>query len=304
MKDAIATTAHSVEELLLSQLFDNANVFPPGSAPLESAVALHRAVSDGPYAWMSGRLLLPSSVLSELPGTLDIVWPHGTLSVGVVAETDLETVIVRCQRFSDPRVVFDQIEVRVIDSALSTYRELARLDSLSSLVLETSVLGRNNTDIAADVEAVAAIQMIDARVVGKVRCGGVAPGSVPSIAEVATFVVAAARANLPFKATAGLHHLFAMTNPDASTSWRHGFANILAATQCAQNGGDLNEVAAVLGEVNPDHLRAQLRSANLPLVRERGLLALGTCSITEPVADLLAAGWLRGQPKHPLSTDS
>jgi hypothetical protein len=101
-----------------AKLFDNANVFPPGLAPLESAVALQRAITTGSYAWMVGRLLLPSALLSVLPAALDVVWPDAVLNLAVIADADAQTVFTRCQALKEPRVHLDQLVKRLTCSVL------------------------------------------------------------------------------------------------------------------------------------------------------------------------------------------
>jgi len=114
----------------------------------------------------------------------------------------------------------------------------------------------------------------------KVRCGG---AEVPSAAALGRFLETCRASRVPFKATAGLHHPLAAPG-------RHGFLNVLAA--CA-----FEDDAALAGEVelDADGLRWRGREAGpdeLARVRREQLVAVGSCSFFEPVADLKELGIL------------
>ena len=118
------------------------------------------------------------------------------------------------------------------------------------------------------------------RLRAKVRCGG---AEVPTAAALGRFLATCREAGVPFKATAGLHHPLA-------TSERHGFLNVIAA--CAFEDDD-----ALTGgvELDADALRWNGREADahaLARVRREQLVAVGSCSFFEPVADLQELGVL------------
>ena len=114
----------------------------------------------------------------------------------------------------------------------------------------------------------------------KVRCGG---AEVPTAAALGRFLSACRAARVPFKATAGLHHPLAAEG-------RHGFLNVIAA--CAfDNGAALTEGV----ELDADGLRWRDRVARvdeLERVRREQLVAVGSCSFSEPVDDLKQLGVL------------
>jgi hypothetical protein len=114
----------------------------------------------------------------------------------------------------------------------------------------------------------------------KVRCGG---ERVPSAGELGRFLHACREARVPFKATAGLHHPLARHGS-------HGFLNVLAAFLFADE-------AALDGHVELDEraLRWDGREAGpdeLERARREGLVAIGSCSFSEPVDDLRELGVL------------
>ncbi|NIR39881.1 MAG: hypothetical protein GWN79_20480, partial [Actinobacteria bacterium] len=135
----------------------------------------------------------------------------------------------------------------------------------------------------------------------KIRCGGLEPAAFPPPDAVARFIAAVRDRDLPFKATAGLHHPFRHT--DSATGFvHHGFVNVLVASGLARTGADVDMLTAVLEETDPaafevdssglgwsghrvDHVAAESMRSGL-------FLGYGSCSFTEPVEDLTRLGVL------------
>lgn len=114
-------------------------------------------------------------------------------------------------------------------------------------------------------------------------------GLYPDERELARAVLLAVRAQVPFKATAGLHH--AVRNTDPRTGFeQHGHLNLLAATGAALGGAGEGEVVAVLAERDATTV-AGLVGALSPEVRS-AFRSFGTCSLAEPVGELAALGLL------------
>jgi len=114
----------------------------------------------------------------------------------------------------------------------------------------------------------------------KVRCGG---AEVPSAEALGRFFRLCREAGVPFKATAGLHH------PLAAEGW-HGFLNVLAACAFEDDGPLTGDI-----ELTAKALRWRDREAGadeLAHVRREQLVAVGSCSFFEPVADLKELGIL------------
>ena len=95
---------------------------------------------------------------------------------------------------------------------------------------------------------------------------------------------------VPFKATAGLHN--AVRHTDSKTEiTHHGFLNLLVATARIQAGGDVHEAlastdgTALAEEAGALSDRAQHAARSV-------FASYGSCSLTDPVADLSALGLL------------
>lgn len=190
---------------------------------------------------LSGRFLVPTSRVPEL---LALLRPDDALRVHLVVDEDAPVP-------TDGRVEVLGIERRGLpadDAALPTW-----------------------------VEGVPASALAGTGLRAKVRCGGAA---IPAVDELASWVVDAVGAGVPFKATAGLHRA---VRGDESTDGRphHGYLNLLLAVSRATEGGD---VAAVLASTDRAALAAEARTVDAARVRSL-LTSYGSCDTDLPVHD-------------------
>jgi hypothetical protein len=93
---------------------------------------------------------------------------------------------------------------------------------------------------------------------------------------------------VPFKCTAGLHR--AVRHRDAATGFEHhGFLNVLLAAATADHLA-VDVIASVLDATDSATILTGLGSLGadgIALARRR-FVSFGTCSVTEPVDDLVA----------------
>jgi hypothetical protein len=118
----------------------------------------------------------------------------------------------------------------------------------------------------------------------KLRCGGKASESFPSVDEVADFLAVTTGVGRSFKATAGLHH--AVRHRDQVTRLvHHGLLNMLVATARAVSGGDVHEA---LGCTDGTTLAVEAAALDADAARRvREVFACyGSPSLTEPMIDL------------------
>jgi len=135
----------------------------------------------------------------------------------------------------------------------------------------------------------------------KIRTGGLTPDAIPSSKTIADFLRECAQHQVPFKATAGLHHPIRCVRPltyepDAPRGTMHGFINVFMAAAI------LPYAEAILEEADPqaftfDDDTASWRghavlTDDLARVREEFAISFGSCSFEEPVKDLQELGWL------------
>jgi hypothetical protein len=138
----------------------------------------------------------------------------------------------------------------------------------------------------------------------KIRTGGITPNAIPSIENLASYIVACAERRLAFKATAGLHHpircLHALTyDADAPCGTMHGFINVFFAAALAWR--DQRGLNPILAETDPEAFqfddRARWRDSSLSVeeieeARRSFAHSFGSCSFEEPVEDLRGLGLL------------
>ena len=125
----------------------------------------------------------------------------------------------------------------------------------------------------------------------KFRTGGIVAEAYPNEDELADALISVVRANIPFKATAGLHHGVRNTDPETGFE-QHGFLNIMVAVDAARRGADRSEVVAALAQRDGESIAralADLTEDEAGEVRRR-FLSFGTCSISDPLTELEGLG--------------
>jgi hypothetical protein len=143
----------------------------------------------------------------------------------------------------------------------------------------------------------------------KLRTGGVVAQAFPSAEHLATFVMACAAREIPFKATAGLHHPVRGRHPltyapDSDTAVMHGFVNlVLAAAATRTSRADLHDLIATLETDRPAAFAFSDETAawgthsvsfdEIVQTRAHLLRSIGSCSFEEPVEELRRMEWLR-----------
>lgn len=270
---------HTPATDLLAGLFDDAALFPPGNAPMEQAVPAHAEHRTAWYADLVGPFLCPGTALPRLlerlpeerPLRLGLIEPTGGAGLGpALAAID-----------GDARVTLVAVEVAaagVEDAVRALDAHLPR-----GVAGYVEVPRGPKLDAALDVLAATPYR-------AKFRTGGTVAEAFPPEPELAAFLTGCLARGLPFKCTAGLHHAVRHTAPDTGFE-HHGFLNVLLAVAAVLDGAD---PSAVLGERSGEALAA--RAARLPAAQARAVrehfLSFGTCSIAEPLDDLLALGLL------------
>jgi hypothetical protein len=137
----------------------------------------------------------------------------------------------------------------------------------------------------------------------KIRTGGVTESAFPASSHVIRFIAACKEAGVPFKATAGLHHLLRSDYPltyeaDSSCATMYGYLNLFLAAAYIWKGMPELEAARVLEEQSLDSFEAidngmswqghRLSLSDLQETRTRFALSFGSCSFREPVDEARA----------------
>jgi hypothetical protein len=268
-------------------LFDDAALFPPGDAPMAAAVPAHRDLRAH-LGDLVGPFVVPAARLDELAGHLG---DGPALDVSVIAaDGDLPAATARV--LTDPRLTLTAVEVPAVADAAAAAGTVRVLDDV----------------LPADVPAAVEVPRTDARdevldeLAGtryraKLRTGGLRAELFPSPAELAGTLSACAVRGLAVKCTAGLHS--AVRHADPTTGFvHHGFLNLLLAADAVASG---SAAEGCLAETDAGALVAPLRSWSADrAARARAVFtSFGTCSVTEPVDDLVTLGLLPFRERTP-----
>jgi hypothetical protein len=271
---------------LLRGLVDDAAIFPPGNLPLPEAVAAHRRHRTAWYADLVGPFLVSDARLPELaalaeprlPLRVALVVPGGAAAVGPAMAAVLAA----------PGLVLEGIETAgdEPDAIVAAYHEHVPEDVAGAVEIRPD----------ADLDTALAV-LAGTRHRAKFRTGGTTAAAFPSAARLAAFLAACVDRRIPFKLTAGLHRALPRTDPETGFA-HHGFLNVLVAAADMEDdeGPELAE-GLLLGD-DPELaalLRTQIPEA-LSRARRR-FTAFGSCSIAEPLADLISLG-LVTPPRH------
>jgi hypothetical protein len=269
-----------------SGLVDDAAVFPPGNAELADAVAAYAARRGEWYADLVGPLVVKDTDLPRVPTDLpvSVVLTGGAGAVDGVSSLAAKKGHALVGLEAAVRDLDDLAgNVRRINAAVDAARDQGHLAG-ATVHVELPQADPTTDWLAAADEVAAAEHHL------KLRTGGIEAQLFPTAATIASWIDAALDRETPFKCTAGLHH--AIRHRDHETGFEHhGFLNVLLATRVAFDGGTADEVAQVLDDHYANDLVALARQSDLAGAR-RWFTSYGSCSISEPLDDLVGLGLL------------
>ena len=230
-------------DTLLDGLIDYAGLYPPASLDMQPMVKQYAMALAGEPSWVVGRVIVPASRLEEfeaaaagaLPGHED----DDPWCVSALVQLDaFDEQLERIAAFNDAHeapgdgmALIDAIEIR----------------ASSATDIETIAAGLPEglfpfVEIPVDADPRGLLAALAGEGFGaKIRTGGVEPHLYPAVKDIARFLVHTAAAQVPFKATAGLHHPLPNDNSGVPAR-QQGFVNVMLAAAAAQHLG-LDEAA-------------------------------------------------------------
>ena len=262
-------------------LVDDAAIFPPGDAPIHDATAAWGARRAEWYAGLVGSFVLRDTdlpLVRGFAGPLSVVVTGGAgqvagpLAAAARLGLDVTALEIALRDPDDPAA-----NVRRVAAALDHARGEGTL--ADDVRVHVEVPGPPTAAWLAAADEVAAA---DLRL--KLRLGNVDHALVPDEDVVAAWIDAALDRETAFKCTAGLHRA---VRHDPEGGGAHGFLNVLVATQVLWDGGSVTDATDVLRERDG----AALAAHDLSSAR-RWFTSFGSCSVTEPLEDLIALGLL------------
>lgn len=274
---------------LMAGLVDYAGLFPPAGLEMPEAVRRYREYLAGEDRWALGRFVVPATRLTEFQsafedvgcGEHEPVWALSVLGTGDWSGLARGAFAV------------ESVEVKA-GSVTEAERELAECGGEIPVYVEF--------DPGRAAAMLPTLARAGAR--AKIRTGGVAAEAFPSVDTVAGFLLACARARVPFKATAGLHHAvrgsYKLTyEAQSAQATMHGFANVFLAAALAWRGAEKRTVMETLGatefQFGEESVRRPgfvLSAEEIAAARREFALSYGSCSFEEPIVEAKALGWV------------
>jgi hypothetical protein len=266
---------------LFRGLCDDAALFPPGNAALGDAVQAHIAFANAPYADMVGPFVVSANGLHSLA--------EHTRACRELVQITVTASVPAIQRTLADVDAMTGVRLTALEIALG--QEMAAGQVVPTI--RNALAGREVTvyvEVPRDSRRNAVVRELAAGGLrAKLRTGGIRADLYPDERELAGSLVALATAGVLFKATAGLHH--AVRNTDPQTRFeQHGFLNLLVAAQAASEGAPVDTVAHILAERDPAIVVAQV--AKLDAEVRTAFRSFGTCSVNEPLDELIELGLL------------
>jgi hypothetical protein len=288
---------------LLSEIVDYAGLFPPAALSMPEAVINYATYKNSNYRWMLGRFIVHGGRLDEfLESAADFISRDTEAwKLSVLASEDIYQTVRKIEEFNAenaPRAVCDALEVKA-DS-------VSQIEKISDAV-PTNIQTYFEIPIGTELSELAVNLALKSQR-AKIRTGGTTPEAFPPAKMIVRFIRTCLAANVPFKATAGLHHPIRCYKPltyeaGAPEGMMNGFINLFLATGFARAGFK----PSILEEILEDEFEESfefdengvlwrqehfLSTAQLKFLREKNIISFGSCSFEEPIADLQEIGLL------------
>ena len=295
---------------LLEQLIDYAGLFPPAKLPLDDALRKYAQYLQAPEAWLLGRFVCPVGQLADTGRWLRANPPPTRFAIAALARASATPDAWNVQFGEDlaaiaasnlnQHALVDVVETPFPASAIASLPGIVDALSQAGLTAYLEVSPGDRDGVEATLAAIHALKT--KRLGMKLRCGGATVAAFPSSASVAWFLARCHAAGVACKMTAGLHHPLPRFD-DVLKVRHHGFVNVFLGGLLAFNGSvNEGELAELLDEQNAAAFRFAeyvvawkghaISVDAIRLLRQRGVVSFGSCSIDEPIADLRTLGML------------
>jgi hypothetical protein len=293
---------HSVRAMMAGAI-DYAGLFPPSQLSMDEAVVNYAKYRRSRQDWMLGRFVVPVARLDELRDAAAqfAERERQPWRISALAAEDIYDTLKRLTRFNERNsgsFIVDSLEVKA-NSVSKIENTVDALPEGITAYFEVG-LGQNFAELIATLA-------ID-RQHAKIRTGGITPDEIPRSRDIIRFVRTCLAGNVPFKATAGLHHPLRCYRPltyveEGPSGTMHGFLNLFLMTGFARESYKPDTLEELMeeefGEVFQfDEQGVTWRGDNflsnwqIERLRRLGIHSFGSCSFEEPVEDLKALGLL------------
>ncbi len=279
-------------KILLAAIVDYAGLFPPAKLSLKEAIANYAQYHQSSYSWLLGRFIIPVSRLAELE-TLVADVPLIPWSLSVIMSENWQEELEQIQNIDNQ----DQITIASVEFKPLPPEEIKQAIDL----LPTGIESFFEIPLDENLEQYLAV-LQGTKALTKIRTGGLTTEAFPNIDVLCQFIFASAQAQVPFKATAGLHHplpgKYAVSyEPNSLSTTMQGFLNLSILTALVY-GQQINQSEAlmVLQESSINNFQFQedkiawkdryLNLAEIQKARQYFFRSFGSCSFQEPLDEL------------------
>jgi hypothetical protein len=298
----------SAAHALVRGFIDYAGLFPPAGLSMPDAVQRFADYQHRSDRWALARLVVPTVRFAEFEQALAALSPHDRAGarwpIAALASNDLAADRAAIRSFND----------RNASGAMVESLEL-RVATLADIDAAGERLGRDlelycELPLSADLPSlVAATKRIGAR--AKIRMGGIKPVDFPAPEAVLAFLTACAAERVACKGTAGLHHPVRgpaplTYEPGSGRTTMYGYLNLILAAAVLWHHRPEAEAYELLrlpdrtrltiGEQEVEWAGIKVSAAEIDTTRRHFLLAIGSCSFTEPMDELAPLLLKRDQP--------
>jgi len=275
---------------LLTSVVDYAGLFPPAKLDLREAIENYVQDLASSNAWMLGRFVIPASRLQELAELLPAFpvkhWLLSAILSGLESEIDRVRLLNAGNKIAIAALEFSPL------APLEIERVLPDLPAGVEAFFEIPF----NSDIEPYLNV-----LRHTGAAAKIRTGGTTTDAFPSFLQLSQYILSFAEAQVPFKATAGLHHplpaRYPLTSkPNSPATLMHGFLNlaILAAFAYWQKVTPEEALAVLQESSNAFQFKEAsicwrdrcLDILEIEAARQHFFRSFGSCSFQEPVNDL------------------
>lgn len=195
---------------LMRNLIDYAGLFPPAKLDMPATVRNYADYLLMADAWMLGRLLVPAGRLDEFERCAASLLSHDdegepwriSCLTAPTGEGQLDDDLQRISLFNDQHAAPDA-GLAMIDVIELRATSAQKIDDALDMIPD-ELFAFFELPIDDDPRGLIAV-LAGGAAGAKVRTGGVTADTIPAPATIARLIGACASANVPFKATAGLH---------------------------------------------------------------------------------------------------
>jgi hypothetical protein len=289
-------------DALFAGLIDDAAVFPPGNASVPEAVRRHREHRSAWFAPLIGPLVVRDTELAQVSRAVT----DGTAGAGGEADREALAVSVVISGGAGGLVALARRDLPGL-TIVAAEIALRDLDDLAGnagrVVAAAEELDPDEVSVFVEVPYghgfIGAVEVIEAAsLLGKIRTGGLEPDAFPTADQLAQQLSVLIEADLPFKATAGLHRAWPnrVTDERGRTLHQHGFLTVAMAVEALIDGAGTDAAVDLLQLDDPGRIFTALQGWDEPAAARvrRRFRSFGCCGVTEPVDDLVALGLLQG----------